>query len=145
MAGPLPVPPKLKNPGLRWFGAGVLILTGLTLAGVIYCFNPATAGIYPVCRFHQWTGWNCPGCGMTRALYALLHGRFRAAAQDNLLVVASPFLLLLRWLWWRFNSLRTNPAAPFLPPAAAWLLLLVALVFAVLRNLPAFAFLSPPA
>ena len=34
----------------------------------------AGQGIYP-CLFHLVTGAYCPGCGGTRALLALLHGR----------------------------------------------------------------------
>ena len=41
-----------------------------------------------VCLFHPLTGLNCPGCGMTRSLYALLHGDFRLALKDNALFVA---------------------------------------------------------
>ncbi|WP_411827973.1 DUF2752 domain-containing protein [Luteolibacter sp. AS25] len=34
------------------------------------------AGWMPGCYFRKFTGLECPGCGMTRGTYAMLHGRF---------------------------------------------------------------------
>ena len=50
----------------------------------MFFFDPALTPFYPQCAFHRLTGLNCPGCGATRGLYALLHGRWRQALQDNL-------------------------------------------------------------
>jgi hypothetical protein len=33
-------------------------------------------GWMPGCFFRQYTGIECPGCGMTRGTYAILHGEF---------------------------------------------------------------------
>ena len=33
-------------------------------------------GWMPGCFFRKYTGIECPGCGMTRGTYAVLHGRF---------------------------------------------------------------------
>ena len=68
-----------------------LTLGATMTAGVILlaAFPPWGYGFYPSCPFHEWTGLLCPGCGGTRALAALLHGRFAAAWQWNQLVTAS--------------------------------------------------------
>jgi hypothetical protein len=116
---------------------------GLGCGAVLYFFNPATNGFYPVCRFHQVTGLNCPGCGATRACHALLHGDLSTAFRDNALFVLSLPALLLRGGWLAIARYRGRPAGSWLPVNWAWSLLIIALVFAVLRNLPAFAFLSP--
>ena len=98
--------------------------------------------------FHALTGLHCPGCGATRATGCMLSGRLIEAMRYNLLwVVLSPVagyavisalhrqktgrplpgdVTQMRWFW---------------PSLAA-----VALVFAVLRNLPWYplTLLAPP-
>lgn len=60
----------------------------------------ASRGIYP-CFFHIVTGAYCPGCGGTRALLALLHGRVADSLRFNPLVlylaVSIPAFLLYRF------------------------------------------------
>lgn len=115
----------------------------LVVAALVYCFNPATHTFYPVCQFHRLTGLNCPGCGMTRATHALLHGELAAALRQNALLVALVAILLLRGVWMGLNRLRGKANGEFFPVKYLWPLLAVMLLFAVLRNLPAFAFLAP--
>src|SRR5689334_25389377 len=47
----------------------------------------ATA-FYPQCVFKQATGLDCPGCGATRAMHALLHGRVGEAFRYNAMLFA---------------------------------------------------------
>jgi hypothetical protein len=137
-----PAPPKLQPSGTR---AVVLILAGtaLVIAATVFFFNPTTHPFYPVCQFHRLTGLNCPGCGMTRAAYALLHGDAWTALHDNALFVAVLGGLALRGVWFAVNQARGRRNGVFFRAQWLWWLLVVALVFTVLRNLPAFAFLSP--
>lgn len=139
-----PVPPKIDASSS--FNRRVLIIIAVSLAlaaGILFFFNPATHRFYPVCQFHRLTGLNCPGCGMTRAAYALLHGEFSAAIRDNALLVGLGLLLVLRGAWFGWNRFRRRPNGQFFPARWLWMLLALALIFTVLRNLPAFAFLSP--
>lgn len=137
-----PAPPKLQPSGSRAVSV-ILAATVVTIAVTIFFFNPAAYPFYPVCQFHRLTGLNCPGCGMTRAAYELLHGEWRAALHDNVLFVAVLGLLVLRAGWFALNKRRGRANGDFLQAKWLWPLLVVALVFTVLRNLPAFAFLSP--
>ena len=136
-------PPKIKPSVTRRTGI-LLAAAALGIAATIFFLNPATHHFYPVCQFHRLTGLNCPGCGMTRASYALLHGEWRAALRDNALFVAGLGLLALRGGWQVANRLGGRPNGEFFPARWLWPLLAAALVFSVLRNLPAGAFLSPP-
>ena len=135
-------PPKISPVPLGLAGV-LLAVTALGVAATVYFFNPSIHSFYPACQFHRLTGLNCPGCGGTRALYALLHGELSTALRDNALLVGGLLGLGWRGAWFGLNRLRGRRNADFFP--ARWLLPLLALVllFGVLRNLPVFAFLSP--
>lgn len=110
---------------------------------MVYFLDPSAHHIYPVCQFHRLTGLNCPGCGGTRALYALLHGDFSTALRDNALAVAGLAATAARGGWFALNRLRGRPNGEFFPARYLLPLLVIMGVFGLLRNLPAFAFLSP--
>jgi len=137
-------PPKISrsNPNV-WFAGIILAATVFGGAAVIFFFNPATHGFYPICQFHRLTGLNCPGCGGTRALYALLHGDFSTALRDNALFVGGLIFLASRGIWFAARKSLGRVNGEFFPARFLWTLLVIALLFAVLRNLPTFAFLSP--
>lgn len=139
------VPPKIRSASTvtsARLTAVILALGAVGAAAIVFFFNPATAGFYPICQFHRVTGLYCPGCGATRALYALLHGNLPVALHDNVLFVAGLAAFPLRgaWYWRKKNS---DAPVEFLPGHWFWLLLFVALVFTILRNVPAFSFLAP--
>lgn len=113
-----------------------MVGVGLTL---LYVINPAEWLIFPRCLFHQLTGWNCPGCGATRAAHALLHGDFIRAFRDNaILVVMLPGLMVLaaRMILRRERGFRFS---------SRWLWIggAITLAFGVWRNLPAGAWFNP--
>ncbi|MCX6895067.1 MAG: DUF2752 domain-containing protein [Verrucomicrobia bacterium] len=106
---------------------------------VLFFFNPSEHGFFPPCLFHELTGWNCPGCGATRAAHALLHGRLAEAWRDNALLVAA-LPRLAGFAVFR----RRGRAAWVFRPAGLWILSGVLVVFMVVRNLPTGVWLSPP-
>ena len=140
------VPPKIKaaaQPSLAVF-AGVAF--GMAVAGagaVVFFFDPGTHRFYPVCLFHQLTGLNCPGCGATRSLYALLHGNFLLALKDNALFIFTGAVLAARGAWFAAKYFLRQAAGQFISPKMLWAFLVVAAIFTVLRNFPTFSFLSP--
>ena len=136
------VPPKI-SPANTWFAVIILAVAAAGIAATVFFFNPASHKFYPVCQFHRLTGLNCPGCGMTRALYALLHGDFSTALRDNALLIFGLTTAAVRGVWFGARKYRGAAGGDFFPAKFLLPLLAVALVFTVLRNLPAFAFLSP--
>ena len=138
------VPPKISAPPSLTAFAVMVAFVAIAGAGVVvFFFNPGSNGFYPICLFHQLTGLNCPGCGGTRAAYALLHGNVALALKDNTLFVLLIPSVVLRGVWFAGKKSLGRPVGNFFPAKCLWLLLAVAVIFTVLRNLPAFAFLSP--
>ncbi len=76
-----------------------MVLFLLLLVGgiVVYTlFDPNKSVWMPKCPFRLLTGWNCPACGLQRALHALLHGRFAEALSYNyFFVVSIPYVIAL--------------------------------------------------
>ena len=104
---------------------------------IFFLFDPTHWRFYPVCLFHQLTGWYCPGCGACRAIHYLLHGKIEQAFHCNpLFVSVAPFAAG----WAIFSLFRARPAASGSAPTRTgrwlWLLLLVVLTFGLVRNLP---------
>jgi len=114
-----------------------LLFLMLAAAGgaVLYRWDPATSGLYPLCPFFLLTGWYCPGCGSLRALHQLLHGNWGAAFVLNpLLVLALPFAAY-QVLALLLPQLRLRPLSFELAPTAWVRVLGVTLVaFGILRN-----------
>jgi len=110
-------------------GAGALTM--------LFFFDPATCGYYPVCWLHQTTGLLCPGCGTLRALHQLTHGHFAEAWRLNFLVVA----LVPIGLWLVVRELIRLATGWELPgivtrPIFGWVLVAALILFGILRNVP---------
>ena len=143
-AEPQSAPPKITaSQPLAFFTVVVLVVAVLGSGAVLFFFDPAKHGFYPICLFHSLTGWNCPGCGATRAAYQLLHGHLLRALHNNALLVLTLAALAAQGAWLAVKKIRNQPVAFVVPPKMLWGLLILALVFTGLRNLPAFAWLSP--
>jgi hypothetical protein len=133
-------------PSLPLFRPAMTATAVLALAlGVwlLRTFDPNTAGsFFPSCLFHDLTGWYCPGCGLTRALHALVHfDPWRALAMNPLLVLSLPLLALMALQGATQRSLLPAFVARIAFDGRWWIGAL--LVFGVVRNLPGFEWLAP--
>ena len=113
----------------------VVACASLAGAGVLYRFPPERYDFYPQCPVFRYLHVYCPGCGATRALAALLHGRIAEAFHYNALVVLLVPVLLAYFAaaYWkaRGDEVFTWPRVPALALTA---LLVVSAAFGVLRN-----------
>jgi hypothetical protein len=114
-----------------------LLLAVAALLGVILLLDPPTqARFYPLCPIHHYLGLDCPGCGATRALAALLRGHIAEALRLNALFV----LLLPALLAGAIESYRraVRPGRfhwPQPPAPALYSTLAAAVLFTIARNL----------
>jgi hypothetical protein len=125
-----------------------LLTAGATLAATSYvgAVDPDEGGHYPACPFLALTGLYCPVCGSLRAVHALAHGDLTAAVGLNVLTVAGLAALVGLWVG-RVARVAGGAGAldarPTLPRWAGPAVLVTAVVFGVLRNLPAGSALAP--
>ncbi len=122
-----------------WLGPASILTC--FVGGVAYtlALNPTESGAFssPTCIVKLTTGFDCPGCGGTRAFWYLLHGNIPAAARSHIVAVfAAPFLIYMYIAWagnkvfgWRLPNLRISPKA-------VSIFLGVWFAFTILRNLP---------
>ena len=117
----------------------------LLIAGAVYLFifGPGQTGFFPLCPFRLFTGYQCPGCGTTRALHQLVHGHFLAAFMLNpLLLIASPFLL---WALLRYSVIVLQGGVPrrnALPAPYIYAIFFVVVGFWIFRNTTYYPFVS---
>jgi uncharacterized membrane protein (Fun14 family) len=105
---------------------------------VLVRFPPTNTSFYPRCPVFFWLHLYCPGCGGTRALAALLHGRLQEALHWNAMVVVSlPFAAAFFAMAYR-RAIRAEAFCwPRIPDGLLTCYLVVAGIFTVARNLPA--------
>lgn len=124
----------------RWVSP--LGVTALLSGGVAYTLlmrpTETSATAAPTCVMKLFTGFDCPGCGGTRAAWYLLHGDVPAAAHHHaMLVFATPFLVYL-YVSWTVNRLANRKVLPTMRLSNGALIgfLVAWLIFSVARNLP---------
>jgi Protein of unknown function (DUF2752) len=122
-------------------GLAAAFLFAGSAAILLLRFPPEQYSFYPQCPIHTYLHLQCPGCGATRALAALLHGRLTEAFQLNALLIAGVLptaavyvgLCLVRLL--RREEFRWPTPPSKWANALIYSGLSIAVAFAILRNL----------
>ena len=109
----------------------ILILAAVVAA---YMLLRQLTGFYIPCFFHSITGFQCPGCGSTRMVAALMHLDFQGAYGYNpFLFVTLPFVALE--LIYEFFFTHNNKTFSRINNVLLGIYCAAALVFGVMRNL----------
>ncbi|GAC1355260.1 MAG: hypothetical protein NVSMB3_00230 [Acidobacteriaceae bacterium] len=118
-----------------------LALASLTLlAAILLRFPPSATTFYPQCPIYTLLHLQCPGCGTTRALAALLRGHLLEGLRLNPLTTCTLPVAALVFLWRTLRSCLGAPLpaplpAPEISPSTLFLSLAGLALFTVLRNL----------
>jgi len=111
-------------------GTGAVLAGGLAYVGL---GDPHSRDfVFPVCPFKALTGLNCPACGGLRMTHDVLRGDFGAAVVDNVfLLIGLPALLAWILVRWRLGK-------PLMTMPAIVVIVIAAITWTVVRNLPGF-------
>jgi Protein of unknown function (DUF2752) len=123
---------------MSWLAPVATAAAGVGALVYVRGIGASGSSIIPACSFHALTGWWCPGCGLTRGTRALLHGDVIQALGYNLLTPFVLGMLIYTWASWALPRLG-GPTLPSLRrvPATTWKVIgAIALIFAMVRNLP---------
>jgi len=89
------------------------------------------------------TGFQCPGCGSTRALHQLMHGHLiNAFTLNPLFLISLPFLLLVLVRHTTYVMRGERPPGNVLPASVIYAIFFIALSFWIIRNTPIYPFVS---
>lgn len=119
---------------------------GLALAYLFWRHDSSIPGggiFFIFCPFNRLTGLYCPGCGMTRAVFELIHLNILRAIRDNALVLlligpGAAYMVLREYVNFVAGRIVWKQI-----PFRKWMfvfLITVTIVFTILRNIPAFPF-----
>lgn len=132
--------------GWRGVRTPVIVAGGLLAASVaLHLRDPHREGSWGLCPWLVLTGTYCPGCGGLRAVNDLTHGNVGAAASSNLLLVGA--VPVFAWWWLRRTADAWRGVRRVVDERVALrvtvVVLGVALLFWVVRNLPFAGWLTP--
>ncbi|GAA3655085.1 uncharacterized protein DUF2752 [Lentzea atacamensis] len=113
---------------------GVLALGGAGAVLLLFVDPNQPGNLLPKCPFNWLTGLNCPACGATRMVHALLHGDVVGAFHFNAVLLALGVPLAV-WLFARWTRDRWTGERRSVPKRVGVAVLVVAAVWGVGRNL----------
>ena len=123
--------------------AAAALIAAAALVYLYFTGEGEGAGI--PCMFHQITGFYCSGCGASRALRSILHFDFYQALRYNaIFTICLPLFAVyftsLSVSYIRFGKDRVSEKISM---KIIYIFVAIALVYGILRNIPAFSFLAP--
>lgn len=125
---------------------GIVLLVTFVLGAGLFVMSrvdSVDSRWFPKCILYRVTGLHCPGCGATRALHAIVHGRVVEAIRFNPLLVLGLPVILAAISYQRHCERRGENAWPWF----AWVLFGLLVAYTLARNLPSPSrgWLAPPA
>ena len=110
----------------------------LAVAGVLYGLITGWLGFGIPCPVHYFTGFKCPGCGVSRMFISLMKLDFKSAFEANrLLLVTLPVIASLLFVYF-FRYIKKGSRKISKAENIIYIVLIISfLIFGVVRNFPA--------
>jgi Protein of unknown function (DUF2752) len=127
----------IRNPHQQRKRIANVLLASTALACVaLLLYPPVSSSFYPACPIREFLGIDCPGCGATRALAALLRGHILEALRLNaLFVLLLPFVVAGAIKTYRSAIRPGSFRSPSPPAPALYAALAATTIFTIARNL----------
>lgn len=108
----------------------------------LYNHNPTGANLVGSCLTNSLFGIYCPGCGLTRCLYSILHLDFYQAFRYNsavfILLPVFAVYLAIRLIDWVVTG--KNRIDRHIPTALFIVIFILVLIYGIVRNIPVYPF-----
>ena len=105
------------------------------LCGTAYFLWYTYTGIGIPCLFYKFTGWQCPGCGISRMIISIVHLDFESAKKYNIVLFYLLPALSLYCVYKEITYIRTGKRKyTALENVAMALVVIILLAFGVIRN-----------
>ena len=94
----------------------------------------------PPCYIHHFTGLYCPGCGATRAVYALVHGDILLSLRQNAFLAVGIVIVLILYIQFVLRAFGKKINTFINMQGFIWIMFALLIVYTILRNIfPALA------
>ena len=115
----------------------LLTYLGLIIIFIAYYFINKTTGFYIPCIFHEITGLDCPGCGITRCLFHLINLRIADAFKANPLVfIYLPFIVAyFIYQSYLYVYQKKDKILVKIPNYVMYILLVITIIYGIVRNI----------
>lgn len=113
----------------------VLVLIMLLLG---YYFLNSLFHIGIPCIFHKITGYQCPGCGITRALFSLIQGDIKKAFSYNQLIFFLAPFIIAYFIYTNYIYIlgkRQSKIAQNIITITSVILIIITIAYGIIRNI----------
>lgn len=94
----------------------------------------------PPCYIHHFTGLYCPGCGATRAVYALVNGDILLSLRQNAFLAVGIVIVLILYIQFVLRAFGKKINTFINMQGFIWIMFALLIVYTILRNIfPALA------
>ena len=110
---------------------------GLLLIGIYYLIDPSDSYLMPKCPFHLLTGYDCPACGIQRALYYSLHGDWGTAIRYYFFLILSILYFIAVAITTFVHNREMDVIKKYVQhPTTVMIFLALTIIWWIVRNIP---------